>query len=520
MCKKVTPWLLSVSLPPPSLQNNIADADRLIAALKNALQTDDAIHIDFDLLKILPDRLRKSDFSLRCILFRDRHRWRVVGIASAGDIQPAAGLAVDLGTSRVALRLLDLADGRTLAESGFDNPQLAVGPDILSRIHFTETPGGLAQLNDLIIGGLNRAIEDVCQAGGIETRDIYALALAGNTAMTHLVLGLNPRWIIREPYIPVINKPEVLKAAELGLQVNPLARILFFPNIGSYFGGDLIAGILCAGLHTTEDTAILVDVGTNAEVVLGNANWMIACAGAAGPALEGGVTKIGMMAGPGVVDKIAIDPTNHAFDLHTIENKAPAGICGSGVIDLAAQLFLTGMVDIRGKLVPAVCGKRLKEIDGLMHLVVVPAGQSATGADLTVSQADLDSLIRSKAAMYTILETVTMSVGMQLKELTTFYVAGTFGSFIDPRSAITIGMLPDLPLDRYQPLGNSSLGGATLALTSAESLAEIDRIRDRITYLELNVNQDFMNRFSAAKFLPHTDRSLFPSISNHKMGQH
>ncbi len=515
-----TPWLLTVSLPPPSLQNNIADADRLITALKTALQTDEAIHIDFDLLKILPDRLRKSDFSLRCILFKDRLGWRVIGIESDGDVRPAAGLAVDLGTSRVALRLLDLADGRTLAESGFDNPQLAVGPDILSRIHFTETSGGLARLNDLILGGLNRAIAAVCQAGGIETGNIYALALAGNTAMTHLFLGLNPRWIIREPYIPVINKPEVLKAAELGLQVNPLARILVFPNIGSYFGGDLIAGILFAGLHTAADTAILVDVGTNAEVVLGNANWMIACAGAAGPALEGGVTKMGMMAGPGVVDKMAIDPTNHAFALHSIEDKAPVGICGSGVIDLAAQLFLTGMVDIRGKLVPAVCGERLREIDGLMHLVVVPADQSATGADLTVSQAELDSLIRSKAAMYTILETLAMSVGMQLKELTTFYVAGTFGSFINPRSAITIGMLPDLPLDRYRPLGNSSLEGAARALASTESLAEIDRIRERITYLELNVNQDFMNRFSAAKFLPHTDTTLFPSISNQNIRHH
>jgi len=520
MRKHDSPWLHTVSLSPPSLQNNIADADRLIAALKTALQTDDAIHIEFDLLKTLPDRLRQSDFSLRCILFRDRQRWRVVGIESAADVQPAAGLAVDLGTSRVALRLLDLADGRTLAESGFDNPQLAVGPDILARIHFAEASGGLARLNELIIGGLNRAIAAVCQAGGIESRNIYALTLAGNTAMTHLFLGLNPRWIIREPYIPVINKPEVLKAAELGLQVNPLARILVFPNIGSYFGGDLIAGIFYAGLHTASDTAILVDVGTNAEVVLGNANWMIACAGAAGPALEGGVTKMGMMAAPGVVDKIAIDPTNHAFTLHSIEDKPPVGICGSGVIDLAAQLFLTGMVDMRGKLVPAVCGERLQEIDGLMHLVVVPADQSATGADLTVSQADLDSLIRSKAAMYTILETITMSVGMQLKDLATFYVAGTFGSFIDPRSAITIGMLPDLPLDRYQPLGNSSLGGAALALTSAASLAEIDRIRERITYLELNVNQDFMNRFSAAKFLPHTDKSLFPSVSSHNRGRH
>jgi uncharacterized 2Fe-2S/4Fe-4S cluster protein (DUF4445 family) len=247
-------------------------------------------------------------------------------------------------------------------------------------------------------------------------------------------------------------------------------------------------------------------------VVVGNQNWLIACAGAAGPALEGGMTKMGMLAGPGVVDRIAIDPATHEFDLHTIDGQPAIGICGSGIIDLAAELFLSGMIDIRGKYVPTACGQRLKQIDGLAHLVVVPADQSATGADLTISQADLDSLVRSKAAMYTILETITTSVGIGLKDLSTFFVGGTFGSFIDPHAAIAIGMLPDLPMDSYKPLGNSSLGGAALALTSVDFLAEIDEIRDRITYLELNVNQDFMNRFSAAKFLPHTDATLFPSV--------
>jgi uncharacterized 2Fe-2S/4Fe-4S cluster protein (DUF4445 family) len=512
MRKTDTPWLLTVSLPPPSLQDNTADADRLISTLKTILQTNDAIHIDFDLLKNLPDILRESQFNVRCVLFKERHQWVVIEVETTSNPRPVAGLAVDLGTSRVALRLLDLTDGRTLAESGFDNPQLTIGPDILTRIHFTESSDGLIKLNDLIITGLNKAIKDLCQSNMMEPEDIFALAVAGNTAMAHLFMGLNPRWIIREPYIPVVNKPGILKAAELGLELNPAARIFVFPNIGSYFGGDLIAGILYSELYQNDETAILVDVGTNAEVVVGNKNWLIACAGAAGPALEGGVTKMGMMAGPGAVDKIFIDPQTREFNLHTIEDKPPKGICGSGVIDLAAQLYLYGMIDIRGKLIPAVCGKRLQEIAGLMHLVVVPADQSAAGSDLTVSQADLDSLIRSKAAMYTILETITLSVGLELKELTTFYVAGTFGAFIDPRSAITIGMLPDLPLESYQPLGNSSLGGATLALTSAESLAEIDRIRDRITYLELNVNQDFMNRFSAAKFLPHTNASLFPSV--------
>jgi uncharacterized 2Fe-2S/4Fe-4S cluster protein (DUF4445 family) len=318
--------------------------------------------------------------------------------------------------------------------------------------------------------------------------------------------------MIREPYIPVVNRPGVFTATELGIRVGPFARVRVFPNIGSYFGGDLIAGILFSGIHQKAEPAILVDVGTNAEVVLGNRDWLIGCAGAAGPALEGGVTRMGMRAGPGVIDRVTIDPAGRRFDIHTIAELPPIGICGSGVIDLAAQLFLAGMVDIRGKLVSAACGDRLRLVEGLRHLVVVPAGQSATGKDLTISQADLDSLIRSKAAMYTILETIAMTVGLNLNELGAFYVAGTFGCFINPRSAIAIGMLPDLPLERYVPIGNSSLQGAALALGSENAVDEIDRIRDRITYLELNVNQDFMNRFSAAKFIPHTDVGRFPSV--------
>jgi len=403
-------------------------------------------------------------------------------------------------------------NGRIVAESAFDNPQESIGADILARIHFADQTEGLDKLNRLIIKGLNQAIAEMCTANTLAPQNIYVLSIAGNTSMSHLFMGLDPRWIIREPYIPVVNTPAILKAQTLGIQVNPCARALIFPNIGSYFGGDVIAGILFSEIHKNEKTAILVDVGTNAEVVLGNKNWLIACAGAAGPALEGGVSPMGMTAGPGVIDKISIDAGGGEFNIHTIDDQLPKGICGSGVIDLAAQLFLGGMLDIRGKLVPNVCGSRLKEIDAISHLVVVPADQSATQADLTISQADLDSLIRSKAAMYTILRTITASVGVELEDLETFYVAGTFGSFIDPVSAISIGMLPDLPLERYKPLGNSSLGGAALALTSADCLQEIDRIRDRITYLELNVNPEFMNRFSAAKFLPHTDPSLFPSV--------
>ena len=511
MTKNSTPWIQTISLDPPSLKDNTADTDRLLHALNRRLNTD-AVHIDLDLMRRLPELLRKYAYRIRCILWKRRQQWHLLEVTAAEKAPKAAGLAVDLGTTRVVLRLIDFESGRTLAESAFDNPQDSIGPDILERIHFTEKENGLKKLNELIIGALNSAIEKLCASQQFKPEQVYALSVAGNTTMTHLFMGLDPKWIIREPYIPVVNNPGDIKAQALGLRTHPQARVLIFPNIGSYFGGDLIAGILFSEIHKKSQPCMLVDVGTNAEVVLGNQNWLIACAGAAGPALEGGVTRMGMTAGPGVIDQISLEKDTLEFNIHTIDDLPPRGICGSGVIDLAARLFEAGMIDVRGKLVPSVCGPRIKKTDGLRHLVVVAAENSHTGFDLTISQADLDSLIRSKAAMYTILETITASVGIAPQDSASFYVAGTFGSFIDPRSAITIGMLPDLPLDRYKPLGNSSLGGATLALQSDKYHDEIDQIRARITYLELNVNQDFMNRFSAAKFLPHTNTSLFPSV--------
>lgn len=501
----------TLALPPPSLKDNTADAERLLFRLKNLFGIE-TIQIDMALLKRLSNKLHQWDYQVRCVVLDDGKYGQVAALVDPKASFVLAGVAVDIGTTRVVMRLVDLENGSVLAEEAFDNPQIGVGPDILARIHFADTSGGLAKLNRLIVDGINQAIDRLCKRAAIEIKNVAVLALAGNTAMTHLFLGLNPRWMIREPYIPVVNVPGILKAAELGLQAGAHARAYVFPNIGSYFGGDLMAGILTAGIHRHEEIAILVDVGTNAEVVLGNKDWLIACAGAAGPALEGGVTRMGMMAAPGVIDRVHINALSGVWDIHTIENKKAVGICGSGLIDLAAQLFLNGMTDIRGKLQPAKCQGRYREIDELGQLTVVAAADSKNGRDLTIRQADLDSLIRSKAAMFTILETITATVGVTFDDLERFYVAGTFGAFIDPAAAITIGMLPDLELGRFESIGNSSLAGATAVLRDRSLMTEINTIRERITYMELNVNQDFMNRFSAAKFLPHTDTARFPSV--------
>ena len=506
-------WIRSVSVKTdaPGLKNNAGDLDRLIKGIEKAFPGPMIIP-ELALIKQAPAFLRKHGYEVDAIFYEEENRRVLFDLRPCHGEKPFFGLAVDLGSSTVVVRLVNLGSGEVEDETSFLNPQTEIGPDILTRIHYAGRPGGPAELQGLVLESLNREIGVIAHRKGISPKNIAGMALAGNTTMTHLFLGLDPYWLCREPYIPAINSPPLLKASEPGIKIHPQAPVLIFPNVGSYFGGDLIAGILASGMAETEDLSILVDVGTNAEVVLGNREWLAACAGAAGPALEGGVASMGMMAGPGVIDQVRIYPASGELRIRTIENGPPEGICGSGLIDLMAQLYLAGMIDLRGKFVADRCGERLRDVEGIQHFVVVLAKYSATGHDLTLAQTDIDALLRSKAAMYTILTTITNMFNVSMKEISNFFIAGTFGSYIDPRSAIAIGMVPDLPLERYKPLGNTSLEGATKGLVSKKAVKNIREIRDRITYIELNVNQEFMNLFSAARFIPHTDRSLFPSV--------
>jgi len=498
-------------MTPPALKDNTADVDRLIKGLAKELGGEE-VKIALSLSSRIPSFLREHHYRVEGLLYRERSSWHLVDILPPNEMDPLYGLAVDVGTSMIAVRLLDLLTGEIKEETSFLNPQTQVGPDILTRIHYAGQEGGLQHLQSSLIQRLGREIHSLAGKRGVPTYRVVAACVAGNTAMTHFFLALDPYWICREPYIPVLNRPGLVRAREIGLGIHPEGPVLVFPNAGSYFGGDLIAGILASGMNAKEEVSILVDVGTNAEVVLGNKDWLVACAGAAGPALEGGVASMGMMAGPGVIDKVTIDPATREFQVRTLGDIPPVGICGSGMIDLVAHLYLAGMIDLRGKYVPENCGDRMEEDDGMRRLIVVFPEDSGTGQALTLSQAEIDGLMRSKAAMHTILTTMKRMVHLEWTDVERFYVAGTFGSYIQPRSAIVLGMLPDLPLDVYAALGNTSLEGATMALLSMKKRHEVDEIRNRVTYVEMNVNQEFMNEFSAAKFIPHTDRTLFPSV--------
>ncbi|MFP4429019.1 MAG: ASKHA domain-containing protein [Desulfovermiculus sp.] len=504
-------WVYTVHLEKPSFEDNTADVDRLLRAL-NQISGLPGLTCDLEWMSRISDLLRNSGFVLRCTLFSDGKITAVTGLEPADTGQPSLGLAVDLGTTRYVLQLLDLTTGQSLGSIDRANPQGRIGSDILTRIHYTAQNGGLGELQGVLIEDINQALTTLCRENEVPVHAIHNISLAGNTAMTHLFLGLDPRWMIRDPYIPAVNFPGLLQAQALGLKVHPQARVYCFPNIGSYFGGDLLAGIVFSELSFREEVAILVDVGTNAEVIMGNQDWLIACAGAAGPALEGGVSRIGAQAGPGIIDSVRIDPDNLQILVHALQDLPPRGICGSGLIDLAAEMFRAGLLDFRGKMVPDKCPRLFVHQEEIWYFRLVAAAESGTGEDLLIGQPAIDSLIRSKAAMYTILETLIGSVGIGFEDLSAFFVAGTFGNYIRPDSAITIGMLPDLPRHLFQSLGNSSLGGAVRFLQEPGVARDVLRAKERITYLELNVNQAFMNQFSAAKFLPHTERSKFPSV--------
>ncbi|MCW5212778.1 DUF4445 domain-containing protein [Desulfobulbus sp. TB] len=520
--------LVRVQAALPSLHDNTADLDRLKAALTDSLPEqlcNYPLHIPLSCIADIAASFRAADYTGYAVIQYEQNRLVVVAfVAKAPEHLPA--MALDLGSTHLEATLLDCLTGDILARSTTLNRQVQHGADILSRIHFAEQKedgrDGLAVLQDAVIASINELLETLCQEANIKAEDVQVVAVSGNTTMVHLLLGLSPHHICREPYIPLVNAPDPFLASEIGLKLHKQATVRVLPGRGSYFGGDLISGILATGLDQTEDISMIIDVGTNAEVVMGNSEWLIACAGAAGPALEGGVARMGMRAGAGAVEHIAIDKENWQLTWHSIGEVPPLGLCGSGLIDLVAELYLARIVDLRGKLQATFPGQsaehkrfvaeRLLEMDGEQVFLVVAAEEAGNAEPVVLSQLDLDAMMRSKAAMYAILVTLIGQVGLEFSDLARIAVAGAFGKHINPQQAITLGMLPDLPLTTFQPVGNSSLHGAEMILLDHTAFARSQEIARKITYIELNVNQEFMTRFSGSRFIPHTDPGLFPSV--------
>ncbi len=440
----------------------------------------------------------------------------IVRIEPGNTASCQVGLAIDVGTTTCAVSLVDLVRGHTLGTAADYNGQLARGADIISRISYAKTPERADELRRLVLGTVNDLIVRLCAQHAVAAEQIDNAVVAGNTTMVHLLLGLHPEYIRLEPYTPTVNCPPRLRGREVGLSMNPEAYVLFAPGVGSYVGGDITAGLLQTALATDdEDIRLFLDIGTNGEVVVGNGEWLMACAASAGPAFEGSGVGCGMRADNGAIERVRIDPHSGQAHVSVIGGGRSRGVCGSGMIDLLAELWAAGLLDQSGKFHPSRGDGRIAPAAGggrCLAYTIVPQAETDTGRPIAIDEHDIQNLLRTKAAVYSACAVMLKSLDLDFGAVAEVYVAGGFGRFLDLEKSITVGLLPDLPLDRFTYLGNSALSGAQAMLCSASAREKAKSLADRMTYLELNVAPAYMNEYTAALFLPHTDLDRFPTV--------
>jgi len=439
--------------------------------------------------------------------------WKSVRVTAveAGDTRASHyGAAIDVGTTTVAVQLADLVDGNILDTETDYNGQLACGLDIISRIDYARRPDRREELRRRILKTINRLIRRSAGRCRIEPDAISSAVISGNTTMIHLLLGLNPEYIRLDPFTPTVLSVPVLTAAEVGLHIGEAAPVMISPAVGSYVGGDITAGLLCSGLAgNSEAVCLFMDIGTNGEVVVGNRDFLLTVACSAGPAFEGGGIKCGMRASTGAVERVEVDPLTGLATARTIGGTKPRGICGSGMISLLAELLKTGWIDAAGKLSRSRPSAAI-QIDGRKAAyLLIPAAESATGHAVAVDEQDMENIIRAKAALYAACALMLAEVGINFADLAEVYIAGGFGRFLDLDDAVAIGLLPKLPRDRFHFLGNTSLKGSTMALISQKHREKQQELARRMTYLELTTTPAYMDQYTAALFLPHTDPTAF-----------
>ncbi|MEJ5357318.1 MAG: ASKHA domain-containing protein [Desulfobacterales bacterium] len=503
---------VAVELSPPTLEDAVSDLDRLQRGLKRAGCEVERLTVGLSVLRDLANIMRQSRWQVSVTVLRRRFFPEVLEVRPAEPREPSLGLAVDLGTTTIVVYLVDMADGRILAASSGHNRQAACGDDVINRIVCAEKDG-VRKLSEMALATVNGLIGETLEAAGARAHQVKNAVIAGNTIMTHLLLAIEPRWIRRAPYIPVASEYPVLKAAEIGLTAHPGAAVFLMPGPASYVGGDIVAGILFSGLHREDPLTLFIDVGTNGEIVLGNREWMMTAACSAGPAFEGGGIRWGMRAEAGAIEAVRIHPQTWEPEIRTVGGEPPRGICGSGMIELMAEMLAAGIVDRSGAFAADRPHPRLRRLRDEWVYVLVPAAESPLEEDLTFSASDLRNLLYSKAAVYAGLRTLLREAGLEASAVERFWIAGGFGQFLDVDKAIRIGLLPDLDRGRFQYLGNSSIAGAYLALLSEDSRREARDISRAMTYLDLSSHAGYMEEFTSALFLPHTHLETFPSAA-------
>ena len=508
-----------VRLPAPTLSDNVSDLSRLLRSLKQDFGLSN-MTVDFDVVRQLPGVLRANDWQVTVTTLvtaieakpSAARRPRLVRIESGDTRQKHYSLAVDIGTTTVKGQLLDLNRGRVVAECAEYNGQRTYGADVITRITYCQKPGGLEKLQSAVVQTINHILDTMLDKTKVGRTDIGHMSVAGNTTMIQIFLGIDPKYIRLSPYTPVATYLPPAKAAILGLKMSDSVYLSAFPLVASYIGGDITAGVVAAGIHQAKKLTFYIDIGTNGQIVIGNQDWMVTAACSAGPAFEGGEIKHGTIATNGAIEGCDIDPVSLEPVIGVIGGEKPKGICGSGLINTVAELLEKGIIGRDGHFHANLKSKRVRHGDDGYEYVLAYAGETQTGKDIVITEIDIDNLTRAKAAMYAGFRTLVKSVGLTPNDVEQVIIAGAFGSYINIDRAIMIGLLPDLPRDRFIFIGNGSLMGARLADFSTDIIDEVRRVAKSMTNFELSENTDFMNDYVAALFLPHTNCDEFASV--------
>ena len=504
--------VLDVALDAPTLDDTMPDNERLERAV--CQMTGCArCEITYYALKRLPGVLRQSGFRVRLLGKCQADRFTVYDVHPADSPAVLCAAAVDIGTTTVSAVLADLKTGRLLAKASAGNGQIRYGADVINRIIQQSRPGGVEKLQDAIVTEtLQPLFRLLCREAGVEPGQILRLSIAGNTTMNHLLLGLDAEPVRLEPYIPGFFRYDSLHARDLALPVHPDAPVLLAPNVGSYVGGDITAGAFAGLLWDRDEFTLLIDLGTNGELVLGNRDFLMTCACSAGPAFEGGDISCGMRATDGAVEAVTLDKDSLLPTLSVIgpAGQKPVGLCGSGIIDLIAELFRTGAIDPKGRFVRQ-SPRIIRDRHGMGSFLLADAGESETGRPITLTEVDIESFIRAKGAIYSAIDTMLAALEFDVSMIDQVLVAGGIGSGINMENAVRIGMFPDVEREKFRYIGNSALSGAYAMALSDAAAEKVAAVAANMTYMELSTHPGYMDNFVAACFLPHTNRDLFPT---------
>ena len=513
LVKEISPMLQNIplELTPPTLDDSISDLDRLTRGLSQSGCDVSRMRVNLKVMRELADAMRNENWKVTASVTQKNCSTEIVRVVPGNGRESSLGLAVDIGTTSIVVYLVDMADSTIVAATSGHNRQAACGDDVINRIVCAEKDG-VKKLSRMGLATINGLINEAIDSADVKRDRIDNVVLSGNTTMLHLLLQIEPRNIRREPYIPSVSAFPILKAANVGLKVNPMAAVFVMPGPASYVGGDIVSGLIYTGFHREEPMTLFIDVGTNGEIVLGNKDWLMTASCSAGPAFEGGGIRWGMRAEEGAIEKIAIDPETFISSLSVVGDLKPRGICGSGMIDLISEMLKAGIIQQNGKFKVDTSHPRMTQDGDEKAYIVALADETSVGKEILFMESDIDNIIRSKGAVYAGFKVLLNQAGLDFSMVDRMIITGGFGQYLDLDKSVSIGLLPDIDRNKFTYLGNSSIAGAYMALLSETYRKEALEISNRMTYIDFSSNNQFMDEFTSALFLPHTNMEEFPSV--------